>query len=190
MSRPTLPRRAVLAALAALGAAACGGGRHYVRPNADFSTLRTVTVLPFDNVTSDKLAGERVQRVFLSELLNLGAFDVVEPGLAIRLAKRDGIEVGTLSPDEVKRIGRELKVQAVFVGSLLEFDEGRGGSAASPRVTIQLRLVETETGSTVWSIQRTGGGATVSSRLFGIGGNSAMGVAGQVVRDELAELGY
>ncbi len=184
----TLIGFAALSATALLGG--CGGGKHFVRPNADFSSIRVVTVLPFDNVTSEKMAGERVQRLFLSELLNLNAFEVVEPGLAVRMVRREGFEMATISPDEIKKIGRDLKVQAVFLGTLVEYDEGRVGTTPSPRVTIQLRLVETEKGLTVWSITRTGGGASFSGRLFGIGGNTAMAAAEDLIREELAELGW
>lgn len=179
-----------LAALACLQSACGGGSRHFVRSNADFSTVKVVTVLPFDNVTSDKLAGERVQRIFLAELLNLGAFEVVEPGLAARLIRREGFELSTIAPDEIKKIGRELKVQAVFLGTLIEYDEGKAGSTPSPRVTIQLRLVETEKGLTLWSSTKTGGGASFSGRLFGIGGNTAMAASEGVIREALGELGW
>ncbi len=183
-----------LVGLASLSAAAlldgCGGGRHFVRPNADFSTIKVVTVLPFDNVTGEKMAGERVQRLFVSELLNLGAFEVVEPGLAARMIRRESIEVATISPDEIKKIGRDLKVQALFLGTLVEYDEGRTGATPSPRVTLQLRLVETEKGLTLWNITRTGGGASFSGRMFGIGGNTAMAAAEDLIREELAELGW
>ncbi len=168
----------------------CGGKKHYVRTDADFSSMKTVTVLPFDNVTSDKLAGERVQRIFVSELLNLGAFDVVEPGLALRHVRKEQLDVASLTPDEVKKLGKELKVQAIFVGALVEYDEGKGGSTPSPRVTIQLKLIETEKGKTLWSISRTGGGASLSGRLFGIGGSTAMEAAENVIREELSELGW
>jgi hypothetical protein len=185
-----MSHRVIAAASLALGLAACGGQKHYVRENADFSTMKTVTVLPFDNVTNDKLAAERVHRIFTAELLNLGAFEVVEPGLAARNVRRDQLDVATLSRDEIKRIGKELKVQAIFLGTLVEYDEGKGGSTPSPRVTIQLKLVETEKGQTLWSISRTGGGASVSGRLFGIGGSTAMEAAVNVIREELSELGW
>jgi TolB-like protein len=174
--------------LAAALAAGCTGSRQYVRANADFSTIQAVTVLPFENVTSDKLAAERVQRIFVSELLNLNVFEVVEPALAARLVGRDAFQASGVSPEDVVRLGKELKVQGLFLGSLLEYDEGRGGAAANPRVTVQIKLVETETGATVWSITRTAGGASLGSRLFGMGGSTAVRAAEEAVREALAAL--
>jgi polysaccharide biosynthesis protein PelC len=182
------PRLPVLFAAALL--CACGGGRQYVRPDADLSTIRTVSVLPFENVTNDRFAAERVQRIFLSELLMLGIFEVVEPGLAARVVRRDSVDVGTLGPDEIRKLGKELKAQGLFIGSVIEFDEGRSGSNPAPRVTLQVRLVDVETGITVWSIHKTAGGVTVTSRLFGFGGKAAMTLAEELIRSQLRELAF
>lgn len=184
----TASRSPLLAVAAALALAGCGGGRHYIRPNSDLSTIETVCILPFENVTTDKLAGERVQRVFLSELLNLGAFDVVEPGLTAQLVRRGNLDVSTAGPEELKRLGAELKAQGVFIGSVIEFEEGRAGANAAPRVTLHLRLVEVDTGRTVWSIQRTAGGMSLAGRLFGTGGTTATKVAEELIRGQLKEL--
>jgi TolB-like protein len=183
-----LKTMSTLLLLAAALSTGCSRDRQYVRPNADFSTIQAVTVLPFENVTSDKLAAERVQRIFISELLNLNVFELVEPALAARLVGRDAFQASNVSPDEIKKLGKDLKVQGIFLGSLLEYDEGRGGAAANPRVTVQIRLVETETGATVWSITRTAGGASLGSRLFGMGGSTAVRAAEEAVREALAAL--
>jgi ABC-type glycerol-3-phosphate transport system substrate-binding protein len=57
-----VPRSLLRTALlvAALGTAACGGPRQYVNQSADLSAVKTVAVLPFENVTNDKLSSERV----------------------------------------------------------------------------------------------------------------------------------
>jgi TolB-like protein len=89
----------------------------------------------------------------------------------------------------MKKLGEQLKVQALFLGSVLEYDEGRsGGAAPSPRVRLQFRLVDAETGTTLWSVTRTRGGTTVAGRLFGIGGETAASLAQNLIRESLAEL--
>jgi hypothetical protein len=91
--------------------------------------------------------------------------------------------------DDIKKLGQQLKVQALFFGSVLEYDEGRsGGTSPNPRVRVAFRLVDTETGTTLWSVSRARGGATIASRLFGIGGDPAATLAQNVIRDELAHL--
>lgn len=176
------------AVLAALLCAACGGPSQYVKKDVDFSTIRTVAVLPFENVTGDRLSAERVQRIFVTELLNLDVFEVVEPGLVARTAKGAGLDPATVTPDDAKKLGKELKAQALFVGSVMEYEEVRSGAVPVPRVTVQLRLVETETGATIWSISRSKSGTTIAARMFGVGGNTLIGLTQDLVREELAAL--
>jgi len=146
-----------------------------------------VAVLPFENVTSDRLCAERVQRIFVTELLARDAFKVVEPGLVTRAMRRDQLDPGALAPEDLKRLGQSLGAQALFMGAMLEYDEGRGGAAASPRVKLLLRLVDVETGTTLWSVNRERGGATLSARLFGVGGSPASSLAEELIHEELAQ---
>lgn len=161
----------------------------YVHPNMDLGALRRVAVLPFESLVPDRSAGEKVQKIFLTELLSLEAFDVAEPGSVTKLLKAERIEsMDSLGPADFKRIGEALKVQGVFLGSVVDFTENRSGSAPAPEVTIQLRLVETQSGVTVWSASRTRSGTTASARLFGIGGQSLTEVSRRLVREELSTL--
>jgi hypothetical protein len=74
------------------------------------------------------------------------------------------------------------------MGSVVDFAETRTGTTPMPEVTINLRLVETQSGVTVWSASRTRSGTTASARLFGIGGQSLTEAARQLVREELSTL--
>lgn len=180
-------RAQTLLLVAALAAAGCGAPARYLNRSADLSGISTVAVLPFENVTTDKLCAERVHKIFVTELLARDAFKVVEPGLVARVVRRDQLDPAALSPEEIKRTGQALGAQAFFLGAVLEYDEGRsGGYAPSPRVKLLLRLVDAETGATVWSVSRERGGATVSARLFGIGGHPASSLAEELIREELA----
>jgi TolB-like protein len=181
-------KRIAAAISLALLCAACGGPRQYVKKDVDLGTMERVAVLPFENVTGERLSAERVQRIFVTELLTLGAFEVVEPGLVTRAFRRDALEAAALTPEDAKKLGKELGAQGLFIGTVMEFEEVRSGSVAIPRVTIQLRLVETETGSTVWSISGRRSGTTMSARLFGVGGNTTIGLAENLIRDELGAL--
>ena len=155
----------------------------------DLGAIRRVAVLPFESLVQDRTAGEKVQKLFLTELLALEAFEVAEPGLVTKTLKADRIEsMDALGPAELKRLGETLKVQGIFLGSVVDFSETRTGATPAPEVTIQLRLVETQSGVTVWSASRTRSGTTASARLFGIGGQSLTEAARQLVREELKTL--
>lgn len=188
LSRTMTVLRYVVLLIAAL-ATACGTPRRYVKTDADLGAITTVAVLPFENVTADKLCADRVHKIFLTELLNFDAFRVVEPGQLLRAMRREQVEPGTITPDDMKKLGEQLKAEALFLGTVLEYDEGRSsGTAASPRVRLQFRLVDTHTGTTLWSASETLGGVTLTARLFGFGGATAASLAQQIIREELARL--
>ena len=191
MNTPTRTLTTALALVLPIVAAACAHSSttKYLHPNADLGAIRRVAVLPFENLTQERTAGEKVQKIFLTELLASGAFEVVEPGQVTQTLRASRVEqVETLGPPEFKRIGESLKAQGIFAGAVVDFSENRSGSTPAPDVTIQLRLVEVQTGVTVWSASRTRSGASASARLFGIGGQSLTEAARQLVREELGTL--
>jgi hypothetical protein len=174
---------------ATLVAAGCGHPARFVNPSSDLGVIRTVAVLTFENLSNDKVAGERVQKVFTTELLSLGAFELVEPGEVLRGLKREQVDPAAITPDDVKKLAKSLKCQALFLGAILEYDEGKGATVPSPQVTLQLRLMDGETGATLWSVSRTSSGPTPTARLFGLGGKSALEVAQAMIKEELDRLG-
>lgn len=183
-----MPRsRPTFAVLVLALAASCSGPRQYVSESADLSQVRAVAVLPFDDAAGEKLGAERVQRIFMTELLALGVFDPVEPGQVVRAVRTEKIDPAAFTPEDIKRLGKALGAQGVFVGTLIEFVEGRSASQ-SAQVTLQLRLLDVESGKTVWSTSRTGTGATVTGRLFGMGSHTASEVARNLIREELERL--
>ena len=189
----TEPRwtRKLAAGLLLVALAGCRSTRttKYVHPNMDLGAVKRVAVLPFDSLVQDRTAGDKVQKIFLTELLSLETFEVAEPGQVMKMLKAERIEsTDQLGPADFKRIGEALKVQGVFIGSVVDFTENRTGATPSPEVTINLRLVETQSGVTVWSASRTKSGATASARLFGIGGQSLTEAARQLIREELSTL--
>lgn len=174
-----------------LALAGCGsaGTTKYIHPNADLASLKKVAVLPFENVTQDRTAGDKIQKIFLVELLSLEVFDVVEPGHVTKTLRAERVEsVDALSPADIQRLGQALAADAVFIGTVVDFEESRSGTTPAPNVTLQLRLVETQTGATVWSASKTRSGLKASTRLFGVGGESLTQAARVVVRSELQTL--
>ena len=179
-----------LAALLALSATACAGGgsQRYVNPNADVSTMRAVAVLPMQNLTANPLAAERVQRIFVTELVALGAFDVIEPGQVLRTIRKENVDLNALTVDDLKRLAKALNADGLFLGAVLEFEVARAGAPAA-NVTLQMRLVEGASATTLWSSSRTSTGATWTARLFGVGGQTSAAVAELLIHDELQVFG-
>ena len=167
----------------------CGGSKaRYVHPNADLGAIKKAAVLPFENLSQDPSAGERVQSLFLVELLSKNAFDVIEPGQVTKVLQGARIQsTVAMGPSDFKALGEELQVDGFFLGTVVDFGNSQSGSSA-PQVTIQLRLVEAASGATVWSASDSSSGSSFWRRLFGVGGKSLSEVSSDLVRRELDSL--
>lgn len=165
---------------------ACGGPTQFLHPLADLAPIEKVAVLPFENMTTDRTAGEKVYALFMIELLAVGAFEVVEPGLVRKVLKDNRLEsVAAMTPADMKKVAEALGANGLFAGTVVEFAEARAGNVTAPEVTVQLRLLESQTGATVWAASKTRSGAGLVARLFGFGGDSLVEATQQLLRSEL-----
>jgi TolB-like protein len=186
---PPIQRATLLAAsvAAALLAAACGGGPTVFRhPTTQAHEIRTIAVLPFEDLaTTDRRTAERVRQLTLAELQARKGFEVVEPGLVEnRVAERSG--AASALPDDLKSLGASLHADGLLMGTILSYTDSRG--AAGGEATIQLRLVETRSGATVWTASHSASGSSFAKRFFGMASDSGAEVARAVIRSELATL--
>lgn len=163
--------------LGMLSLAGCAGKlkpTEFTNPKFDFSYVERVAVLPFENLSGDRQAGARATRLTITELLSSGAVEVVEPGqVQAALAELPGARVGRVAPpstQEIISLGRTLGVQAVIVGTVTQSESFRSGAVAIPVVTLDVHMVETETGATVWAATHTVKGGSVGARVLGTGG--------------------
>ena len=71
----------------------------YVHPSADLTYIKTVAVVPFENLTQERGAGEKVVNVVAAEVLRRGVFDVVEFGEVTKVLREEGFneEEGTVT---------------------------------------------------------------------------------------------
>jgi TolB-like protein len=183
-------RPLMLICAAALLATRCASSpqTRYLHPNADLGMIKKVAVIPFENVTDDRAAGEKVTRIFFVELLSLDVFEVSEPGQSVKVLRTQSGGVDALGTADLQRIAKELGVDGLFLGSVVDFAEARSGSTQDPRVTIQLRLVDAQSGTTIWSTSQTRSRAALSTKLLGVGRESLTEVARELVRSELQTL--
>ncbi len=186
-----IPSRRQLLPFAILLLTACGISNHqtrFVHANADLGAIKTVAVLPFDSLAQDRTSGDKVQKIFYLELLAMDVFQVSEPGQVTKLVRSSGISTDALSPADYQKIGKELGVDGIFAGSVVDYGESHSGSTSAPEITIQVRLVETHSGTTIWSVGQTRSGTGLSARLFGVGGESLTEATRRLVRRELGTL--
>jgi len=183
MTRGTDMKRTIWAVitLAVVTLVGCGGmgPTTFVHPDYNFAYTEKVAVVPFENLSDDQGAGARSTRLFVAELLTAGAFDVVEPGeVGLALSRLNLVRTGDLTVEQAKQLGRELEVQSVFLGSVGESSIIRESGSMKCVVTLSVRMVETDSGLTVWSTTHTEDSRGFWSSLFGTSGPSA----GEVMR--------
>lgn len=180
---------ALVMPLVLLAGCSGSGATVFLHPDYNFQFVERVAVIPFENLSKSQGAGERVTRVFLTELLAAKAFDVVEPGEVSRvLEKFSTVRTGQLTQEEIVAIGKELKVQSLVLGTVAEMTAVRSGSGENSTVTLVTRMVETETGQTVWSATRTSRSGGFWSSLWGTSGKSESEVIRDCVRGMLHSL--
>ena len=169
-------------------------GRSLTRPtyrdsNMDFGVIQTVGVMPFQNLSRENLAADRVRDVFINRLLSTDALYVQPVGEIARVVGRLEIQTPTApSPEEIVKIGSALKVQAIITGVVQEYGEVRSGSSSANLITVSVQMQEAETGRTVWTASSTKGGISVWDRLFGGGGRPMYDVTRDAVNDVIQKL--
>ena len=161
----------------------------YTNPQMDFSAVRVVAVMPFQNLTSDDQAAERVRDAFMGMLLATEAIYVLPPGEVTRGINRAGIRIPqTPTVEEIGKLKNILEVDAVITGALREYGAVRSGSAEANLVSLSLQMIEAQNGTMIWSASSTKGGISQMDRLLGSGGRPMNDVTTQVLNDLLDQL--
>ena len=181
-------RKVLTAMLAALLCLSWGcASTAFKNPDMDFGALQNIAVMPFENLTSDEAAAERVRDAFMGGLLATGSMYVIPAGEVKRGIERSGMRTpSSPTSEEIKKFGEIMQVEAVMTGVLREYGQVRSGSSAGNVISLSMQLLEVQTGKVVWSASSTKGGISVSDRLFG-GGGQAMNATTEDVVDELLD---
>ena len=175
-SRATRPGRLALALALAIGSllSGCGSGlkpTEFTNPRFDFGFVERVAVVEFENLTNDREAGFRATRLMVTELLASGAVDVVGAG-EVRASRARQMGPRNLKPanEDVVALGKTLGVQALLIGTVTQSEVLRSGRVGIPVVTLDVHMVEVETGASVWAATHTEKGGTFSAKVLGTSG--------------------
>ncbi len=158
--------------IAALGAMACAGTlppTRFVNPDFDFAFVEKAAVLPLENLSTDQQAGVRATRLLITELLASGAVDVVEPGEVRAAFEAVADRRRNPTTSQVIAMGKRLGVQAILVGTVTQSEGLRSGTVTVPVVTLDVHMLETETGTAVWAATHSEKGGGLSAKLLGTG---------------------
>jgi hypothetical protein len=177
--------------LALVLGAGCGSRQplYHINPEIDLSYVKRVVVLPFENLTDEKYAGDIVRQIVTSELLASGLVDVVVPGETKGIMSSLGVKnITALTAEEFREVGKKLKVQGIVFGSVEKFGLSQLGGATAPEVTITIMMAESSSGIIAWSVTRTRVGANFLARHFGARAETLSETALDVVRDAVETL--
>ena len=177
---------AVLISLLACASAPAG---NYHDPEMDFSVVGTLAIMPFANLSRDKLAAERVRDALTHGLLATGSIYVVPPGEVARGMERIGLLDPTApSGEEVARLASIIRVDAVLTGTVREYGEIRSGTTAANIISISVQMIEAKSTKVVWTATSSKGGIRLQDRLLGSGGRPMNDVTEAVVDDIISKL--
>ncbi len=161
----------------------------YSDSNMDFGSIQSVAVMPFQNLTRDIDAAERVRDTFMGMLLATESIYVLPAGETAR-----GIERAAPNPayapssDKIKTLGSVLSVDTVITGVLREYGSVRSGANSANMISLSLQMIEVDGGQVVWSASATAGGVTVMDRLIGGGGEPMSAVTEKAINELLNDL--
>ncbi len=175
-----------------LTVAGCGGKVvRYINPEANFSYIRKVAILPFNNLTGDRYAGEKVRAALTVELLSRMTFDVMEQGevskvltLVMRATGADEGMVLELDKETLKLLGERLGVQAVILGSVDDYEFKRDGGV----VSISVRMLDTSSGLILWQAKGVASGSSFTRQMLGLDSKNTSDLTRKVVKRVLNTL--
>jgi hypothetical protein len=157
--------------------------------NMDFGAIRTVAVMPFANFSKDIQASERVRDVLVTDLMATGSVYVVPTGELSRGIISAGLANPTIpSIDEVIKLCRILKADALLTGSIREYGEVRSAGATAEVISLSLQTIEGQSGRIVWSASTTQGGIGLKDRMLGGGGRPINDTTEKAVQDVIGKL--
>jgi len=169
----------------------CGGPRSFVHPATDIGYYKKLGVVPFQNLTSDVFAGQKLTSTFITELLLTKKFEVAEPGeferiVAEVLQSGPGSDKQELSADQVKSIGDKTGVQGLIEGEVKDFQMTRIGTEEFPLISLSVKLIDVSSGQVVWMSSYSAKGGP-KFPIFSFGETRTLGELSQKVCQKVVQ---
>jgi len=163
---PKMRRSAVrvVLLLLALATASCGPAiRVYVNPEADLAFYKKIAVLPVEDMSGNPMAGKRVGRAFVTELIMTNRYQVIQPEEFGTTLNRMGIfkgQDGVYDSEKLKGAAVQMGVSGIIRGAVSEYQMFRGEGGDTPVIAFDAELLDVATGNVVWrsSISKRGKG--------------------------------
>lgn len=138
-------------------------------PDPNRTPIIRVAVIPFDNVSSDSTATDKMMDAVITYLLHTQVVDVAEPILLeqqlLNQKVRKSSEITLKAAAELKK---NLGVNALLLGKITAYQIDNSGGDSIPVISVNARLLDVDTLGIIWSttIVRKGNDRSI---LFDVG---------------------
>ncbi len=147
----------------------------------------TLAVLPLVNLSLQQNAPDVVMNALVVELLDLGAFQVKDPGDVQRMVLEKRLRLTDRLPTEaLHEVEADLGVKYVMEGTVNGFGMVNEGGDTYPSVSITLRMVRCSDGRIVWAGSHSKRGDD-SESVFGLGRVGTLEQLTQITVSELVD---
>lgn len=183
-------RRFAIACMAALIGGtllSCASGmRMYVNPEADLAFYKKVAVLPFTDISASSLAGPRITRAFVTELIMTDRYQIVQPEEFVLALSRQRVLAGAngaYDPEALRGAAQGMGIHGILRGTISEYQIARSDGGDVPVIGFDAELVDVATGNVVWrsSLSKRGKGRVP---IFGASARSL----GRLTQDACQEM--
>lgn len=128
-----------------------GRGNVFVSPKALQKKYMKIAVMPFRAPV--ELIGASIADMVTTEILKTYKYELIERGQIEQILQEQSLGVKGVTQNAIAmQVGRILGVQGVIVGTVPEYGMRAVASRELPAVGINLRMIDSETGSIIWTI--------------------------------------
>jgi TolB-like protein len=122
-----------------------------------------IAIFPFENLTDNIDALTEIMPVLKSHLEGKGV-EIIDEDILNKFLLRERVRsTGYISKELAQKIGKELTVKAILVGSINSFRPGE-----TPRVGLSARLISSSDGSIIWANHASATGDDFT-KILGLG---------------------
>lgn len=126
-------------------------GKAFVSPKAADKKYYKVAVTPFR--ASDDFVGSSIADMLATEILKTYRYELIERSQIEQILQEQSLGIkGVTEGMMAMTVGKVLDVQGVIVGTVLEYGTRNVDNTDLPAVGINVRMIDTETGSIVWTV--------------------------------------
>ncbi|MEW6088162.1 MAG: CsgG/HfaB family protein [bacterium] len=133
----------------------------YIKEEVPLHKIKKIAIIPFDNTSKDKNAGDKLASLFSLELRNSKRFDIIEAGEVERALKEVKVRVkggvSTIEVSDVQKIGETLGANAVIIGTIDTFEVEKKDD---PVISMNIRMLDTKDGSLIWNADYSATGSS------------------------------